>query len=158
PVRECAHQRTARFPLQALHATRTGATGRGAARLARLTHRASPLRLPGAAQDDHHGLLPGPGELGRHRLSRPTVVTQMSGFLDGRTLRDGQTLKADACVIGSGAGGAVTAATLQAAGIETIVLEEGGHYTKKDFHMREDEAFPHLYQEAAARMTKDLGV
>jgi choline dehydrogenase-like flavoprotein len=78
-------------------------------------------------------------------------------FTDGRSLHDGQVLDADVCIIGSGAGGAVTAALLQQAGFKVLVVEEGGHHTKADFHMREDEAFPMLYQEAATRATKDLG-
>lgn len=79
-------------------------------------------------------------------------------FVDGGTLADGTTLKADVCIIGSGAGGAVTAATLAAAGYEVLVVEEGGHHTRADFKMREDINFPMLYQEAGARATKDLGV
>ena len=82
----------------------------------------------------------------------------MSGFQGGETLRDGQVLKADVCIVGSGAGGAVTAATLQGAGIETLVLEEGGYHTKPEFKMREDIALPMLYQEGGARMTKDTGL
>jgi choline dehydrogenase-like flavoprotein len=81
----------------------------------------------------------------------------LGAFTDGRTLKDGDTLDADVCIIGSGAGGAVTAARLQQAGFKVIVLEEGAHRTAKtDFHMREDEAFPGLYQEAGTRATKDL--
>ena len=80
----------------------------------------------------------------------------LGAFTDGRTLSDGQTLDADVCIVGSGAGGAVVAAQLQQAGFKVIVVEEGGHYTKANFHMREDEAFPMLYQEAGTRTTKDL--
>jgi len=64
----------------------------------------------------------------------------------------------DVCVIGSGAGGAIVAHELTKAGFQVIVLEEGGHYTHKDFKMREDQAFPTLYQESGSRTTKDLGV
>ncbi len=78
------------------------------------------------------------------------------GFVDAATL--GDVLDADVCVIGSGAGGAVTAAGLQKAGRKVVVLEEGGHHTKAEFRMREDEAFPMLYQEGGTRATKDLGV
>jgi choline dehydrogenase-like flavoprotein len=66
--------------------------------------------------------------------------------------------KADVCIIGSGAGGAVAAAQLQAAGFHVVVLEEGGHHTKAEFKMREDLAFPMLYQEAGARATKDAAI
>ena len=79
-------------------------------------------------------------------------------FVDAGTLPDGATLSADVVVIGSGAGGAVTAAELQRAGFDVLVLEEGGHHTRADFKMREDINYPMLYQEAGARATKDLGV
>jgi choline dehydrogenase-like flavoprotein len=85
------------------------------------------------------------------------IAKAAGAFTDGRSLRDGQSLDADVCIIGSGAGGAVTAALLQQAGFKVLVLEEGGHHTKAEFHMREDEAFPMLYQESGTRATKDLG-
>jgi choline dehydrogenase-like flavoprotein len=62
------------------------------------------------------------------------------------------------CIIGSGAGGAVTAALLAGAGFSVIVLEEGGHHEKAEFKMREDLAYPMLYQEQGSRATKDAGI
>jgi choline dehydrogenase-like flavoprotein len=79
-------------------------------------------------------------------------------FIDAGTLADGATLKADVVIIGSGAGGAVTAAQLAQAGLQVLVLEEGGHHTRSDFKMREDINYPMLYQEAGARATKDVGL
>jgi choline dehydrogenase-like flavoprotein len=64
----------------------------------------------------------------------------------------------DVCIIGSGAGGAVTAAILANAGFNVIVLEEGGHHEKAEFKMREDIAMPMLYQEQGARTTKDAAI
>jgi choline dehydrogenase-like flavoprotein len=81
-----------------------------------------------------------------------------SGYRSADQLGDGAVLKADVCIVGSGAGGAVVAALLADAGLEVIVLEEGGHHTKAEFKMREDLAFPMLYQEAGGRTTKDLGI
>jgi choline dehydrogenase-like flavoprotein len=67
------------------------------------------------------------------------------------------TLDAEVVVVGSGAGGAITAATLAPAH-EVLVLEEGAHRTRTDFKMREDLMYPLLYQEGGARMTRDLGI
>ncbi|MGI0148110.1 MAG: gluconate 2-dehydrogenase subunit 3 family protein, partial [Thermoplasmata archaeon] len=47
------------------------------------------------------------------------------------------SLDADACVIGSGAGGSVIAAKLAAAGHRVIVLEAGPYRTAKDFSQQE---------------------
>jgi choline dehydrogenase-like flavoprotein len=79
-------------------------------------------------------------------------------FDDASAFPDGKHLDADVCIIGSGAGGAVMAAQLQNAGLKVLVLEEGGHHTKAEFKMREDQAFPMLYQEGGGRATKDLGI
>jgi choline dehydrogenase-like flavoprotein len=82
----------------------------------------------------------------------------MSGaFRDGATLDGGATLTTDVCVIGSGAGGAVVASALAGAH-DVLVLEEGGHHTRSEFKMREDQAYPMLYQEGGRRATKDLSI
>ena len=65
------------------------------------------------------------------------------------------TLRAEVCVIGSGAGGAVVAKELAEAGRDVIVLEQGGHYTKDDFTQREDEMMPLLYEDMGQRATTD---
>ncbi len=55
---------------------------------------------------------------------------------------------ADVCIIGSGAGGGALAAELAEAGIEVLILEEGGYYTSKDFSMDFGKAIPMLYRDA----------
>lgn len=50
---------------------------------------------------------------------------------------EAQTLTADVCVIGSGAGGAVIAAKLQQAGHSVLVLEMGGYRNEADFKQLE---------------------
>jgi len=77
--------------------------------------------------------------------------------IDGSTSAD-QELTADVCIVGTGAGGAVTAAVLAEAGLDVLMLEEGGYYTAHDFTMREKDVMPRLYQEGGLRATKDLGV
>lgn len=67
-------------------------------------------------------------------------------------------MKADVCVIGSGAGGAVVAKELAEAGRDVVVLEQGGHYTKDDFTQREDEMMPLLYEDMGQRATTDHSI
>ncbi|MEO1480661.1 MAG: GMC family oxidoreductase [Myxococcota bacterium] len=81
-----------------------------------------------------------------------------AGVIEGQTLEKDARLSADVCIIGSGAGGAVAAEVLSAAGLKVLVLEEGGYFTRERFRMREDECYPHLYQESAQRTSKDLSV
>jgi choline dehydrogenase-like flavoprotein len=64
-----------------------------------------------------------------------TTGEQISGDLN---------LKAEVCVIGSGAGGAVVANGLAEAARDVVVLEQWGYYTKDDFTQREDEMMPLL--------------
>lgn len=68
------------------------------------------------------------------------------------------TLQADVCVIGSGGGGAVVAAELAEAGRSVVVLEQGHHWTAKDFTQREEEMLPRLFEEGGMRMTVDGGI
>lgn len=48
--------------------------------------------------------------------------------------KQNQNFEADICVIGSGAGGAVVAYELAAAGHSVIIIEEGGYYSAKDYN------------------------
>ncbi|MFN7130876.1 MAG: GMC family oxidoreductase N-terminal domain-containing protein [Myxococcales bacterium] len=79
-------------------------------------------------------------------------------ILIGSQIEPGQVLTPDVCIVGSGAGGAVTAHELARRGKRVLVLEEGGYFTRRDFRMREDEAFPRLYQEKGMRATADLAI
>ncbi|MBF8721188.1 GMC family oxidoreductase [Pseudomonas guariconensis] len=74
---------------------------------------------------------------------------------DGSRLSQDLTLEADVAVIGSGAGGATSAQILSAAGFKVLLIEEGPLKTSSDFHLLENEAYAHLYQEGLGRMSKD---
>jgi len=78
--------------------------------------------------------------------------------LDASQLTADKTLETDVVIIGSGAGGGNTAEILAEAGLRVIIVEEGPLQTSKDFQMKEDEAYPKLYQESAGRQTKDRGI
>jgi choline dehydrogenase-like flavoprotein len=67
-------------------------------------------------------------------------------------------VKADVCVIGSGAGGAVLAAGLAERGLTVVMLEEGGWHQRREFTGEEAVAYPLLYQERGTRATADLAI
>jgi choline dehydrogenase-like flavoprotein len=54
----------------------------------------------------------------------------------------------DVVIVGSGAGGAVAAATLAEAGLDVIVLEAGGHYDRASYPADRLEAIAELYRDA----------
>lgn len=77
---------------------------------------------------------------------------------DASRLTEDLTLEADVVIVGSGAGGGTTAEILARAGLSVVLLEEGPLKSSSDFKMREPEAYASLYQESAARQTKDKGI
>jgi choline dehydrogenase-like flavoprotein len=79
-------------------------------------------------------------------------------ILRGPDLTEDRTLTPDFCVIGSGPGGSLTAAVLAQAGARVVILEEGGHHTRREFNMQESWAYPTLYQDHANRTTADLSI
>ena len=78
--------------------------------------------------------------------------------VDAAALERDLDLEADAVVIGSGAGGGVTAEILAHAGLKIVIVEEGPLASSTDFRMREREAYPQLYQESAGRQTSDKSI
>ncbi|TDR73028.1 GMC family oxidoreductase [Paludibacterium purpuratum] len=93
--------------------------------------------------------IPDPWETG---LSQGWQVT------DGAELTEDLTLQADVAIVGSGAGGGMAAEVLAEHGFSVVLIEEGGLKSSRDFHLLEREAYPTLYQEAAARKTADRGI
>lgn len=65
-------------------------------------------------------------------------------------------IKADLCIIGSGAAGAVLASKLSEKGLKVCVIEEGKFLPPSSFNQREDSMIPSLYRENASQMTKDF--
>ncbi len=78
--------------------------------------------------------------------------------VDGARATGDRILDADVVIVGSGAGGGVTAEILALSGLSVIVVEEGALKSSSDFRMREADAYPALYQESAARKTRDKGI
>lgn len=82
--------------------------------------------------------------------------TPVREVLQGRTLQGPQELDCDVVIVGSGASGAVVAATLSAAGQRVIVLEEGPYIDQNQHaRMRPSESMRHLWRDAG--MTAAVG-
>ena len=68
------------------------------------------------------------------------------------------SIECDVAIVGSGAGAGITAELLAHAGLDVVIIEEGPLKSSSDFHQRESEAYPTLYQESAGRKTADKAV
>jgi choline dehydrogenase-like flavoprotein len=66
----------------------------------------------------------------------------------GDTEPRGEGEECDVLIVGSGAGGAVAAAELAAAGLDVLVLEAGGHYDRDNYPDDHLEAISELYRDA----------
>jgi choline dehydrogenase-like flavoprotein len=93
-------------------------------------------------------------------ISDPIVQGLKRGWnvVDGSGLERDLHLDADVVIVGTGAGGGTAAELLSQAGLHVVMIEEGPLRSSSDFHMLEREAYPQLYQESAARQTKDKGI
>ncbi len=67
-------------------------------------------------------------------------------------------LNCDVVIVGTGAGGGITAELLTAAGLNVVLIEEGPLKSSSDFRQLESEAYPSLYQESAGRKTADKAI
>lgn len=79
-------------------------------------------------------------------------------LFNGETITKDLSLSADVIVVGTGAGGGITAEILSKAGLKVIMIEEGPLRHSDQFKMLEKFAYPDLYQEAAARKTADKAI
>jgi len=66
--------------------------------------------------------------------------------------RDVATVDADVVVVGSGAGGGVVAAELAEAGLDVVVVEEGGYFATEDFSADAGAAVRALYRAGGAQL------
>lgn len=71
----------------------------------------------------------------------PLQYPEVAGTIDERV---------DACVVGSGAGGAVVASELARAGLRVLILEEGGYFTQADFVGPPFERVQRMYRNGGA--------
>jgi choline dehydrogenase-like flavoprotein len=69
-----------------------------------------------------------------------------------------ETLDADVCIVGSGAGGAVVAAVLASRRLDVVVLEAAGYYNESDFTQLELPAFQQMFWRGGPTLTADGNV
>jgi choline dehydrogenase-like flavoprotein len=69
-----------------------------------------------------------------------------------------ERLVCDVAIVGSGAGAGITAELLTRAGLKVVLVEEGPLRSSSDFNQEEAQAYPELYQESAARKTRDKAI
>lgn len=106
--------------------------------------------LTGTPSDDEP-VLRAPDPASVHR--QPAAASPISTLV-----LDGNTLRADVVVIGTGAGGATAAARLAEAGHDVLILESGELVHGADFTENEGPMFERLYADGGFRTTDDLGV
>ena len=80
-------------------------------------------------------------------------VPRTTRIEDGRRITGERRVRADAVVIGAGAGGAVVAKELAEGGMRVVVVEDGAHHTADELTARPREAFPTLYRDAGQTTT-----
>lgn len=69
-----------------------------------------------------------------------------------------ETIECDVVIVGTGAGGGTAAEILALAGLDVVMVEEGPLRTSRDFRAQEFQAYRDLYQEGAARASKDTSM
>ncbi len=74
---------------------------------------------------------------------------------DGSTLERDLVLEGDVAIVGTGAGGAISAEILAGAGLRVLLVEEGAFRNSEDFSLREVPSLARLYREGGAIPSRD---
>ena len=69
-----------------------------------------------------------------------------------------ETIEADVCIVGSGAGGSVVAAALAERGMDVVVLDAAGYFNESDFAQLEFKAYQEMYWRGGPTPTADGNV
>ena len=79
---------------------------------------------------------------------RGAIHADVERIVDGASVEGEIIVRADACVIGTGAGGAPVAKELAEGGMSVVMLEEGKRFTTDDFNARPRDMMARLYRDA----------
>jgi choline dehydrogenase-like flavoprotein len=93
-------------------------------------------------------------------ITDPILAGLQRGWkvVDASTLEKSLSIEADVVIIGTGAGGAISADILSRAGLQVVLIEEGPLRSSQDFRMQEAQAYSDLYWDSAARKTEDKAI
>ncbi len=83
-----------------------------------------------------------------YREGRGAVLAAEVRVLAGAEIGGHERVRADVCVIGTGAGGAVVAKELAEGGLNVVMVEAGEHVTTDDLNARPREMYRRLYRDA----------
>src|SRR5436305_12858423 len=125
----------------------------------RLRPRCAPRAWAGAARERGTAVTQAPAKPRIRRTtgdvySEPwTYKPREERVVGGDTITSDVTIKADVCVIGTGAGGAPVAKELAEGGMSVVTLEAGAHFTTDDFTARPREMTSLLYRDAGQTAT-----
>jgi choline dehydrogenase-like flavoprotein len=92
-----------------------------------------------------------PGEQPRLPANPQPRHSRPAGIVEQHDVSADLTITCDVVIIGSGAGGASMAAELADAGIEVVVVEEGGYHPTESFTPQAARALRTLYRDAGAQ-------
>jgi len=84
---------------------------------------------------------------------RGAFVPSVERVEDGHGIVRARAVRADACVIGTGAGGATVAKELAEGGMQVVMLEEGGRHLTDELTARPREMTARLYRDAGQTAT-----
>ena len=88
----------------------------------------------------------------------PQSSSRAPGIISGRALTSDVRLRTQACVIGTGAGGAAALARLSELDIDAVAVEAGGYSRARHYNQRVLDMLPLLYREAGLRATRDKAI
>jgi choline dehydrogenase-like flavoprotein len=88
-----------------------------------------------------------------YRDGRAMFVPTIERIEDGNGIQGSRHVRADVCVIGTGAGGGVVAKELAEGGMKVVMLEDGERFTTDDFNARPREMSAKLYRDAGQTVT-----
>ena len=78
-------------------------------------------------------------------------------IVQGKDIAQSVLERADVCIVGSGAAGAILAWEMAEMGRSVVLLEKGGYHPRNDFNQREEDMIPMLYKNSGLQFTLPTG-